>query len=113
MTESIRIGRLRTGSVYKLILVGLLLGFFPLFVLLGILGAMDIVTLSWNEQPVIGPKAVVIGPLMGVFFAFIFTAVIGSVVALGLWMFGCFRPLTLEVSRSPEATESVTDRGHR
>ena len=105
MISTIKVAKLSAGTVYKLVLVGLLAGFFPLFVLFGILGSMDLLTMTWNEQPVTGLKALVVGPLMGVFFALVFTALVGSVIALGLWLFGKFRPLTLEYVPI-EATES-------
>jgi hypothetical protein len=94
--KTLHIARLRTGTVYKLVFTGLLAGFFPIFLLFGILGSMDMASLSWNEQPVTGLKAILIGPLMGVFMALLFTALIGSVMALGLWLYSRFKPLSIE-----------------
>ncbi|QKT03570.1 hypothetical protein HUS23_06980 [Ectothiorhodospiraceae bacterium 2226] len=93
--NSIGMRKLGTGSIYKLTLIGLTCGFVPIFLLLGVMGAFGLATLSWNEQPITGPIAVIAGPLMGLFMAFVFTAVLGSVMALGLWLYAMARPMTL------------------
>lgn len=103
MSNSLQIAKLRTGTIYKLVLVGLVFGFVPLFILFGVLGALDLMTLSWNGQAVTGPKAIVVGPLMGLLFSLVFTAVLGSVMAFGLWLFGKFRPLTIDFLPAEEA----------
>jgi hypothetical protein len=96
MTKTLQVSRLRTGTIYKLVLLGLLVGSVPVFLVSGLLASADLITLNWNDQPVTGPKAIFIGPLMGLFFALVLTAIAGSVMALGLWIFGRFRPLALD-----------------
>jgi Na+-transporting NADH:ubiquinone oxidoreductase subunit NqrB len=96
MVESIHVARLATGTVYKLVFIGLLCGFVPLFALFGVMGSMDLVTLTWNEEPLTGVRALIAGPFMGVLFALLFTALVGSVMALGLWIYGRFRGLTVD-----------------
>lgn len=93
---AIKVAKVRAGTVYKLIGIGLTAGFVPLFVLFGVLAAAGMSTLTWNEQPVTGLKALYIGPLMGLFMAALFTAIIGSVTALGLWLYSFFKPLNIE-----------------
>jgi hypothetical protein len=90
------VAKLRAGTIYKLLGVGLMVALLPLFTLFGLLAAADLSTLTWNEQPVTGLKAIVIGPLMGVFLAAMFTAVIGSVTAFGLWLYSKFKPIEIE-----------------
>jgi hypothetical protein len=90
------VAKLRAGTIYKLLGVGLMVALLPLFTLFGLLAAADLSTLTWNEQPVTGLKAIVIGPLMGVFLAAVFTAVIGSVTAFGLWLYSKFKPIEIE-----------------
>lgn len=109
MTKTLQISRLRTGTVYKLVLLGLLVGSIPVFLVGGLLASADLITMNWNDQPVTGPKAILIGPLMGLFFALICTAFAGSVMALGLWIFGKFRPLALEFYPVAEIEEPVND----
>ncbi|WP_125180461.1 hypothetical protein [Thiohalobacter thiocyanaticus] len=93
---AIKVAKVRAGTVYKLIGIGLTAGFIPLFVLFGVLAATGTSTLTWNEQPVTGLKALYIGPLMGLFMAAIFTALVGSVTAFGLWLYSFFKPLNIE-----------------
>jgi hypothetical protein len=93
---AIEVAKVRAKTIYKLIGIGLTAGFLPLFVLFGVLAAAGMSTLTWNEQPVTGLKALYIGPLMGLFMAAVFTAVIGSVTAFGLWLYSLFKPLSIE-----------------
>lgn len=93
--ESKIIKRLSFGTVYKLILLGLLVGLFPLCLFFGFLAFLGYDTVQWNGESITGVKALFAGPLMGIFLSFLFTAVIGSFVALGLWIFSFFRPLSV------------------
>ena len=52
--------------------------------------------LMWNGKPITGLKAIFVGPLMGIFMALIFTAIIGSITAFGLWLYSMFRPMEIE-----------------
>jgi hypothetical protein len=94
--KSIVVRKLRTGTVYKLVALGAVFGFLPLFGVLGVLGSMGFSTLTWNNQPVTGLRSIIAGPLIGAVFALICVAVFGSAVALGLWIYSKFRPLSLE-----------------
>jgi hypothetical protein len=94
--QKILVKRLRTGSIYKLAAIGTAAGGIPVCMIFGLLASADLMTLNWNGQPVSGPKALLVGPLMGVLFALVGTALFGSAVALGLWLFSKFRPLELE-----------------
>jgi hypothetical protein len=94
--KSIVVHRLRNGSIYRLSAIGAVFGMIPLFTVFGILASMNLVKLTWNSEAVTGPRALIVGPLMGVLFAAICIALFGSVLALGLWIYSKFRPLTLE-----------------
>lgn len=102
--KSLTVRKLSTGSIYKLTLLGLVFGFVPLFLLMGVLAAFGMADMTWNEQPVTGFPALLVGPLMGVLLALMFTALIGSVMALGLWIFSLFRPITVEYRPLPKDT---------
>lgn len=104
--KSIIVQKLRTSTVYKLVAVGSVFGFLPLFVVLGILGSMGFSTLTWNNQPVTGFRSIIAGPLIGVVFTLMSIAVFGSAVALGLWIYSKFRPMSLEYERL--ATDEVS-----
>ena len=93
--ESLEIKKLSAGTIYRLMCTGTLTGFLPLCLLFGILGAFGMDTVKWNGQAVTGVKAIFIGPLLGVFISLLFTAILGSVVALGLWIYSFFKPMTI------------------
>lgn len=101
--EQVEVKKVSAGTVYKLFAVGLTVGFLPLFFLFGVLGALGMETLTWNEQPVTGIKAIFVGPLMAVFMSLIFTALLGSICALGLWIFSFFKPLKIEFTLNDKA----------
>ncbi|WP_036188035.1 hypothetical protein [Marinimicrobium agarilyticum] len=98
----IKVAKIGAGTVYKLLGIGLTVGFFPIFVLFGVMAAAGMSTLTWNEEPVTGFSAIFIGPLMGLFIAAVFTAVIGSVATFGLWLFSFYKPLNIEYKASNE-----------
>ncbi|WP_022958215.1 hypothetical protein [Spongiibacter tropicus] len=94
--ETISVKKVSAGTVFKLIAIGLICGFMPIFALFGVMGAFGMENLTWNSQAVTGVKAIFAGPLMGIFIALLFTASIGSVVAFGLWIFSFFKPIKIE-----------------
>lgn len=95
--EKLELHRIAAGSIYKLVFTGLLFGLLPLCVLFGIMALFGMSTVTWNDQPVTGPSALVVSPLIGVFLSLLFTAILGSVIALGLWVFSKFRPMNIYV----------------
>jgi hypothetical protein len=94
--ELTKIEKLSAGTVYKIFAIGLVAGLMPLFLIFGIFGAFGFEALSWNGQPVTGLKAIFLGPLMAVFMALIFTAILGSVCAFGLWIYAFIKPIQIE-----------------
>ena len=69
----------------------------PLGILCGVLALLGLNTVTWNQQQLHGIAGLSGGLLIGVFLALLFTAILGSVAALGLWLYSKFRPLTLHV----------------
>ena len=96
LIQSLSVKKSGAGTVYKLIAVGLTVGFLPIFTAFGVMGAFGLETLMWNKAPVTGFKAIFVGPLMAVFMSLLFTAILGSVIAFGLWLFSFFKPITIE-----------------
>jgi len=92
----LKVAKLRAGTVFKLLGIGLTIGLLLLCTLAGILSAADLSMLMWNGKPITGLKAIFVGPLMGIFMALIFTAIIGSITAFGLWLYSMFRPMEIE-----------------
>ncbi|MPV86258.1 hypothetical protein [Ostreibacterium oceani] len=94
--EQIEVKKVSAGTVFKLFVIGLTVGFLPVFLLFGVLGMLGLGTLTWNDQPVTGIKAIFVAPFIAVLMSLIFTALLGSICALGLWVFSFFRPLKIE-----------------
>jgi hypothetical protein len=94
--ETVRVKKISAGTVFKLIATGLTFGFLPLFIIFSVMGAFGLEVLTWNEEPVIGVKAIFMGPLMALFMSAMFTLVIGSITVFGLWLFSFIKPLNIE-----------------
>jgi hypothetical protein len=94
--ENIKIHKLSVGTVYKIVAIGFAVGLMPFFLICGIFGAFGFEALSWNNQPVTGIKAIFLGPLMAIFMSLIFTAVMGSICAFGLWIYSFVKPIQIE-----------------
>lgn len=95
MYTPLTVRRLSTGSIYKLIFIGLMTAMLPLGLLMGVLAWIGFDTVSWQGLPVAGPVGVLVGLFAGLWVALTFTAMMGSLTALGLWLYGRFRPLQL------------------
>jgi len=96
MDNAITVKRLRSGTVFKLLLIGNLVFFLPLSLLSGVLSMFGASTIIWNDQVVTGLPALLVSPLSGALFALV-VSVLGWVsVFIGLWIYSAFRPLELE-----------------
>ena len=91
---------IRIASLYKLSFIGLMCSFVPLGLLLGVMAWIGFDTVQWQGTPVSGPAGVVVGLLAGLWAALAFTLVLGSLQALGLWLWTRFRPIRLWVRLS-------------
>ncbi len=92
---SLTVRKLSTGTLFKLIAIGLTTGLLALFTLFGLMGALGMDVLKWNHEPVTGIKALFAAPLMAVCMALILTALLGSIASFGLWLFSLFKPLVI------------------
>ncbi len=93
----LRVKKISAGTVYKMVAIGLGTLFVVFGVISGIMGVMGVDTgLTFNNQPVTGIKAIVIAPLFSLIGALIMTAIFGSMVVLGLWIYSFFKPLKIE-----------------
>ena len=95
--NTITIRRIRTGSIFRIVAAGTFFSFTPFFILMGVLAAFGMDTLKWNDQPVLGLRALIAGPFMGLFAAAVFTAMMGLMLSLGLWLYSKVRPLSIRV----------------
>lgn len=89
--------KLSTATIYKLVAVGSLCSLIPLFTLMGLLSALGWGSMQWGGQPVQGWTGWLSAPLMGAAMALGLTAIGGTLLSLGLWLFSWFRPIRLSV----------------
>ncbi|MCL4780844.1 MAG: hypothetical protein KJ049_11670 [Gammaproteobacteria bacterium] len=107
--QTLVVKRLRTGNIYKILAIGLASGCIPICIVFGLLASVDLMTLNWNGQPVSGARALVVGPLLGVLFALLGTAIFGSAAAFGLWLYSKFQPLEIEYEEHAVAMPVARD----
>jgi len=102
MFTMITTSRISTGTIYKLWFIGLFSSLFPLGVLFGVLSVFGFNTVTWNGQPLHGVSGLLGGPLISIFISFLFSTLLGSAAALGLWLFSKFKPISIMVeAQSP------------
>lgn len=105
MFATVTVGRVSVGSVYKIVTVGMVCGMVPVGLLFGILAFFGAKTVTWNGHHLTGIAGLVGGPLVGAFVAVPFAALVGTVCALGLWLYSLLRPLQLSY-KAPQAAEA-------
>lgn len=92
--------------MFRLVAAGAFCSLVPIFVLMGILAAFGMDSLSWNNEPVNGLKAFLLSPVMGALASAIVTALAGSAFAFGLWLYSKFRPLTLRIILAADGSKT-------
>ncbi|WP_456975581.1 hypothetical protein [Luteimonas sp. A277] len=105
--KEICIARLSAGSVFKLVGIGLLCSMLPLTILMGVTAYFGLNSLVWNGQPVTGITALITAPFMGLFLVALFTALHGTSIAFGLWVYSFIGPLEIAFKLPPVKPEQV------
>lgn len=95
--QVLTVRKVRAGTIYKLLFVGLLISFIPLGVFFGITALFGADTVTWNGEHIHGVVALFAGPAISIFVALCFTGFLGSLTSLGLWVFSKVRPIQLRV----------------
>jgi hypothetical protein len=104
--STLKIERLRAGSVFRIVAAGSFSFLVPFALLMGVFALFGFHTVTWNKEPVTGLRGLLLSPLIGVFVAALFTVFYGIVLVAGLWIYSRFRPLTLAVKgRIPADTQ--------
>lgn len=93
----LEVKKISVGTVFKIVAIGLSTLFVIFGVISEIMGVMGFDTgITFNNQPVTGIKAIVLAPLFSLIGALIMTAIFGSMIALGLWIYSFFKPIKIE-----------------
>lgn len=93
--------RLSTGSVFKLVFIGMLCVMLPLGLLMGLLAWAGFETVHWQGVPTYGLGGLAAAVLVSLWVVLAFTLMTGTLMALGLWLYARFRPLQLLVRVEP------------
>ena len=96
MYKSLTIQQLTTATVFKLVAIGSLFSCVPVFFVMSLLSAMGNSTMQWNGQALTGIRALLLSPFIGLVVAFMTTVFVGTLLALGLWIFSLIRPVELQ-----------------
>lgn len=107
--ELLKVRKLRATTIYKLLLVGLLVSFVLLGVVLGIAGYFGADTVKWSNQPIHGWRALLSGPVIAAFVALVFTVFIGTLANFGLWLYSMVRPVHIRIVVADNDTPSTDE----
>lgn len=92
---NIEVKKITKGSLFKLLFVGGLFGFFFLFIACGIAAYFGAETISVNGENVTGFKGLTSAIIMWPFFSAAFAGFMWLFMAFGLWIYSLFKPLKL------------------
>lgn len=95
MIGVLEIRRLTTGSVFKLVAVGLFSAWMPLMLLFGLAAMFGAGTVSWQGSEVSGVPALFTAVFAGILMAGLGTLLFGATLALGLWLYSLLKPMEL------------------
>lgn len=95
MIQAIEVRRLSTGTVFKLVAIGLFSVWLPLMLLMGLAAMLGAGTVNWQGAEVTGLPALFAALFMGVIMAGLGTLFVGASLALGLWLYSLLKPLEL------------------
>ena len=96
MYKTLKLRKLSTGSVFKLVALGSVCALVPVFTLMGLMSLLGAGNMRWNGQALTGLPGLLASPFIGLLFSLFVTAMVGGMLALGLWLYSLVRPLQLE-----------------
>ena len=85
--------KISKASLFKLMLIGALIGLFLLFLLCGIAAIFGYETVSLNGKPVTGVRGFITALMMWPIFSLFFTCFGWAIITFGLWIYSFFRVL--------------------
>ena len=79
--------------------IGLLYSIVPFTMLAGLLSFFgpEVATVTWGGGPLTGFPALIVSPLVGLFLGLLFAAILGTMIAFGLWLYSKVGPLQIRV----------------
>lgn len=94
--SGITVKRVKASIIYRLILIGLGIPVFIFSFICGVMGIFGYDMVKWNNEVIHGILALPVALFSSLLITVLFTAMFGSVVCLGLWIYSRFRPLEVK-----------------
>jgi hypothetical protein len=95
--QTLYVRRIRAGTIYKLLFVGLVTSFIPLGIACGVAAYFGFDTVTFNHQHLHGWTALLASPFIAGLGACIFALFIGTFASLGLWFVSFVRLVSIRV----------------
>ena len=97
MIPYVEIKRVPFTSAFKLAAIGFCFSLIPFATLMGCFALFGFHTVTWNSEPVVGLKGLLASPFIGLFVALFFSLIVGTMLAVGLWIYSFFEPLRIRL----------------
>ena len=95
--EPIEITGISLGSIFKILIIGMVMSVVPLFTALGLLATFGMPTLVFAGEPVTGIQALFLGPIQGLTICLFFSIIASPLAAIGLWIMKKYTSLSLTI----------------
>jgi hypothetical protein len=95
--QTLYVRRIRAGTIYKLLFIGLMTSFIPFGIALGVAAYFGANAVTFNHQYLHGWTALLASPVIAGFGACIFTVFIGTFASFGLWVASFVRLVSIRV----------------
>ena len=93
--ETIHIKRIKAGSLFKLVAIGVFSVMIPLIIFFGILALLGFKTINVNGQQVYGLAGLLAAIFMAPIFSLIFSVLVWIALYVGIFIFGQYKPITI------------------
>ena len=92
--QDLPLHRIKTGSLYKIVLIGCMAFWSAIGLLLGVSAFFGFDTVEWNDEPATGLLGLVVGLVIGAAFGLISAGFFGLSTHIGVRLYCRFKPDT-------------------
>jgi hypothetical protein len=93
--QEIHVRRIKAGSLFKLVAIGVFSVMVPLFIFFGVLALFGFRTVYVNQQQLYGFAGLFAAIVMAPIFSLIFSVLGWVALYIGIRVFGHFKPITI------------------
>ncbi len=105
MYQSVLIRKVSTGSIFKLVFIGLSCSLPATFLLLPLLSSMGMGTVQINGST---SNNYLASPVTGLILALLLSVFVGALMSLGLWIYARFTTMRLDIQLAQQEGEGRT-----